>query len=269
MAVIERLRIYPLKGLDATELDAVAVTGTGLLAGDREYAMCDPAAVPIEDQSDILRDAINGKQSDRLHELRTAFDPETQELVVRARERGETREFDLGSEAGRVAAGEWFGDFFGRELTVRRRRKSFVDRPALGPSVISTATLEEVASWFEELTVEGARRRLRANVEVGGVPAFWEDRFLGSDAPAFEAGGTRFEGAEACARCVVPQRDPDTGDPLPEFQKRFVERREATLPECVDPDVLDHYYSVMLIARIPGPSRGRTLAVGDDVSIVE
>jgi uncharacterized protein YcbX len=269
MAEIARLRIYPLKGLDATELDAVEVTEAGLLAGDREYAICEPDAVPIEDQQGILRDAINGKQSDRLHELRTAFDPETEEFVVRVRDRDETRRFDLGSGAGRDAAGEYFGDFFERELTIQRRQEGFVDRPGLGPSVISTATLEAVASWFEELTVEGARRRLRANVEIGGVPAFWEDRFLGAGAPAFEAGGVRFEGGEPCARCVVPQRDPDTGEPLPEFRERFVERREATLPEWVDPDAFDHYYSVMLIARIPGPSRGRTLAVGDGVSVVE
>jgi len=269
MAEIERLRIYPVKGLEATELDAVEVTGAGLLAGDREYAICDPEAVPIEDQEGILRDAINGKQSDRLHELETTFDPETEEFAVRRRDGGEQRRFALGAESGRAVASDYFGDFFGQDVTVRRRRESFVDRPDLGPSVISTATLEEVASWFEEMTVDGARRRLRANVEVGGVPAFWEDRFLGSDAPAFEAGGVRFEGAQACVRCVVPQRDPETGEPIPEFQQRFVERREATLPEWVDPDALDHHYSVMLIARVPESSRGRTLAVGDDVRTVE
>jgi uncharacterized protein YcbX len=66
----------------------------------------------------------------------------------------------------------------------------FVDRRDMRPSVISTATIETVASWFDGLTVEGTRRRLRANVEVSGVPAFWEDRFVGAGAPSFEADGS-------------------------------------------------------------------------------
>ncbi|MFB6297456.1 MAG: MOSC domain-containing protein [Salinirussus sp.] len=271
MATIERLRIYPLKGLDATDLERAAVTDRGLLAGDREFALCDPGAVPVEDQAGILRDALNGKQSDRLHELRTSFDPETRELAVTVRTGGETRRFDLDAPAGRTAAGEWFTDYLDRPLTLQRRPGTFVDRPDLGPSVVSTATLEAVASWFEAegMTVDGARRRLRANVEVGGVPAFWEDRFLGPDAPAFAAGGVRFEGAEACTRCVVPQRDPDTGEPIPGFRRRFVERREATLPDWVDPGDLGSSYSVMLITRVPESGRGESLAVGDEVRVVD
>jgi len=121
----------------------------------------------------------------------------------------------------------------------------------MGPSVISTATLRTVADWFDELTVEGVRRRLRANVEVGGVEPFWEDRFVGADAPAFEVGGVRFEGVTPCGRCVVPQRDPDTGDPTPGFREQFVRRREETFPDWADADAFDHYYSLMLIARVP------------------
>jgi len=80
-------------------------------------------------------------------------------------------------------------------------------------------------------------------------------------------GSVRFEGAEPCARCVVPSRDPETGDPLPEFQERFVERREATFPEWADPDAFPHFYTVMLISRVPGASRERSIAVGDGVTV--
>jgi uncharacterized protein YcbX len=135
--------------------------------------------------------------------------------------------------------------------------------------VISTATVEAVASWFDDLTVESARRRMRANVEVAGVPAFWEDRFVGADAPAFVAGDVRFEGVEPCARCVVPTRDPETGEPLPELRERFLERREATFPPWADPDAFEHYYTLMLIAAVPESDRGGTLRVGDAVDVVD
>lgn len=267
MAHVERIRLYPIKALNAEEVESAPVTDVGTLAGDREYAFCDPDAETFESRIDMRDLAYNGKQTDRVHDVRTEFDFETGELTVRPTG-DEVRRFDLASES--EAASDWFGDFIGETVTLRHNAPpAFVDRPEMGPSVISTATLEEVASWFDGMSVEGARRRLRANVEIGGVPAFWEDRFVGEGAPAFEAGGVRFEGAEACARCVVPSRDPETGDPLPEFRERFVERREATFPEWADRDAFDHLYTLMLISRIPEESRGETLSVGDEVEILE
>jgi uncharacterized protein YcbX len=74
------------------------------------------------------------------------------------------------------------------------------------------------------------RRRLRANVEVLGVPAFWEDRFVGERAPSFEAGGIHFDGVTPCGRCVVPSRDPNTGEDKESFRKTFIENRRETFP---------------------------------------
>ncbi|AXG11419.1 MOSC domain-containing protein [Haloplanus rubicundus] len=272
MAHIERLRLYPVKGLDGIDVDTVRITDAGTLAGDREFAMCDPEAEAVETGADMQTLAYNGKQTDRIHDVRTTFDPETATLTVEPKTGGERRAFDLSTEAGRADAGAWFGDFVGDPVEFRRHEPpAFVDRPDAGPSIISTATLSEVASWFEGMSVEGARRRLRANVEVDGVPAFWEDRFVGADAPEFVVGegdgAVRFEGAEPCARCVVPSRDPETGDPLPAFRERFVERREATFPEWADRDAFDHLYTVMLISRVPEVSRERAISVGDDVTV--
>ena len=138
----------------------------------------------------------------------------------------------------------------------------------MGPSVVSTATLEAVASWFDDLSVGSVRRRLRANVEVSGVPAFWEDRFVGDDAPGFAVGGVRFEGLTPCGRCVVPSRDPDTGEALPEFRERFVEKRRETFPGFADPAAFDHLFAVMILARVPGAPGRPTLRVGDPVEVV-
>jgi uncharacterized protein YcbX len=256
MAQLERLRVYPVKGLDGIGLDAAEIRPGGTLSYDREYALFDGAG-----------DVVNGKRTDRVHELRTDFDPSVGELTVETPD-GETRRFDLGDDAD--AAERWFGDFFEADLTLRRDDSlGFVDRREMGPSVVSTATLRTVASWFDGMTVESARRRLRANVEIAGVSPFWEDRFVGDDAPNFEIGGVRFEGVTPCGRCVVPQRDPDTGESLPEFRETFVRNRRETFPEWADEGAFDHLYTLMLIADVPESDRERTLRIGDSVEVID
>jgi len=257
VAHIERLTVYPVKGLDRLDVERSRVRPGGTLEHDREFALLD---------GDDER--VNAKQSDRFHALSTTYDPETTTLRVTSPER---REFPLDSEAGRTEAAAWLADALGVDADVRLDRSTdlgHVDRQSMGPSVVSTATLETVADWFEDVTVDGARRRLRANIEVGGVPAFWEDRFVGADAPAFRAGGVRIEGVTPCGRCVVPARDPDTGAPTPEFRERFLANRRETFPDWADRDAFEHFYTMMLIARVPESDRGETISVGDTVTIV-
>jgi uncharacterized protein YcbX len=258
MAHLDRLTVYPVKALDGVDVDAARVLDGGTLAHDREFALFDDSG-----------DVVNGKRTARVHDLDTDFDPESTTLTVEAPD-SERREFDLDTPADRDRAAAWFGDFFDLSVTLERDTDlGYVDRRDLGPSVVSTATLETVASWFDDLTVDSVRRRLRANVEVGGVEPFWEDRFVGPDAPAFAVDGVRFEGATPCGRCVVPERDPETGDPLPEFRERFVERRRETFPEFADGAAFDHFYAVMVISSVPEASRGEVLEAGDGVEVVE
>jgi uncharacterized protein YcbX len=255
MARLERLRIYPVKGLDGIDVDTATVLAGGTLGGDREYALVD-----ADD------DPLNGKRTAAVHSLDVGFDPESGRLTVET-DSGETAEFTLPTERDRASA--WFSDVFGDEFTLERDGdRGFVDRPGMGPSVVSTATLETVASWFDGLTVESVRRRLRANVEVGGVPAFWEDRFVGDDAPAFTVGGVRFEGVTPCGRCVVPSRDPDTGEALPAFREQFVRNRRETFPDFADPDAFDHHFAVMILARVPAAPDRPTLRVGEQVETI-
>ncbi len=256
MGRLERIRVYPVKGFDGVDLERARLREGGTLAYDREFALFDDAG-----------DVLNSKRTPRVHELATDFSTETGMLSVESPD-GEREAFDL--EGGRDRTSKWFSDYFEMDLTLRRNRTAgFVDRPDMGPSVISTATIEAVASWFDEMTVESARRRVRANLEIAGVPAFWEDRFVGADATGFEIGDVRLEGATPCGRCVVPQRDPDTGEALPAFRERFVEKRRETFPEWADEAAFDHLYTLMLIARVPLPERGSTMAVGDEVRVGE
>jgi uncharacterized protein YcbX len=257
MAKVREIRVYPVKGLDGIRLDEAAITDGGTVVYDREFGLFEDGEV------------INSKDSDKIYDLSTTFDPQRRELEVTAPD-GSELSFVLTGDAEQERAAEWFSEYLDMDLTLRRNTElGYVDRRQMGPSVISTATLETVASWFENLTVESARRRLRANVEVSGVEPFWEDRFVGEDAPAFEAGGIRFEGVTPCARCVVPQRDPDTGEPLEHFRRQFIEKRRESFPAFADDDAFDHFYTLMIITSIPASDRDGTLAVGDPVRKID
>lgn len=270
MARLERVRVYPIKGLDGIEVDAAELLDGGTLEHDREFALFDADAAPPDaaDESPHAHGVFNAKHSDRFHRLDTDFDPETTALSVETAD-GERREFDLDSE--RDAASAWFSDYFDADLTLRRNSSvGFVDRPTLGPSVVSTATLETVASWFEEMSVESARRRLRANVEISGVPAFWEDRLVADldSRVRFRIGDVELDGVDPCQRCVVPSRDPDTGEEYPDFRKTFVKRRRGTIPDWSGGERFDDLYRLMVNTDVPEPERGGESAVGDEVEIL-
>ncbi|MFC7176929.1 hypothetical protein [Halosegnis marinus] len=70
-----------------------------------------------------------------------------------------------------------------------------------------------------------------------------------------------------CQRCAVPTRDPDTGEETPGFRERFVERREATLPEFAARGRYDHYFRLMVNTRVPRETVGERVAVGDGIEV--
>ncbi|WP_323191682.1 MOSC N-terminal beta barrel domain-containing protein [Halostella sp. PRR32] len=255
LPTVERIRTYPIKSLDGGERERAELVSGGCLAGDREFAIVDNEG-----------EYVNGVRTPDVHGLSVSVDRESETVAIGRRGENERREFDLNDRADLNA---WLSDYFGFDVTVVRDETGMPDRPDRGPTVISAATLREVASWFDGVTVDGTRRRFRANVEIGGVPPFWEDRLYGADGTrSFEIGDVRFEGDGPCGRCAVPTRDPDTGERTEGFQERFVEKREETLPEWTPSERFDHYYKLMTNTRVPGPGRGETISVGDSVRML-
>lgn len=256
MARLERLRIYPVKSLDGIDVASARVLDGGTLQYDREFAFYD-------EQGEV----VNGKRKSVVHELETEFDFETSELRVETAT-GDRHQCNLASNPDRAEA--WFKDVFDETVELRRDRNlGYVDRREMGPSLISTATIETVANWFDDSTVEGVRRRLRSNIEVSGVPAFWEDQFVGESAPTLTIGSVRFDGVTPCGRCVVPERDPDTGERNEHFRERFLRKRRETFPAWADPDAFEHWYQVMIITRVHESDRDQSIAVGDPVVVPE
>jgi uncharacterized protein YcbX len=276
MAELSRIRVYPIKSLDGVDVESVPVCGSGRMKHDREYALFDADG-----------EYVNGRQNALVHELSSAVDLETGEVALGIHDSDRRFECTLDTLTENPELAAWLSDFFGEPVSVEGATKTnFADSAggispmtisATGPTVVSTATLREVASWYEDLDVSDIRRRLRANLEISGVEPFWEDKlFTDKDhAVEFRIGDVTVHGMMSKPRCVVPSRDPDTGELSKEFSKRFVEKRRESFPEWADPDNLGerigfeapNYFYVTVVTRVPGTEAGKQFTRGDEVTI--
>ncbi|BDI30409.1 molybdenum cofactor biosynthesis protein [Capsulimonas corticalis] len=258
MPYLARILLYPIKSLDPMEVTEATILPTGALRHDREFGIFD-----AEEKF------VNGKRSPRVHGLTAAFHPTTGELRIAIRSTGESRCFQWPDDCAAMDA--WLSDYFDQPVSLRRDAGGGFpdDKNALGPTVISTATLEEVASWFPGLSVESARVRFRANLEIGGVPPFWEDQLFGDPETIvpFQIGDVLFHGINPCQRCVVPPRDPQTGEAIPEFSQTFRERREATLPAWANRARFNHFYRLAINTRAPESETGKTIRIDDSIRL--
>ena len=141
------------------------------------------------------------------------------------------------------------------------------DTVSPGATIVSTATLEAIASWYPELDTAGIRRRFRANIELGGVPAFWEDRLFttAGNTVDFKVGDVEFMGVNPCKRCIVVTCDPQTGEAYPQFQKTFITQRKNTLPEGVERSRFNHYFRLAVNTRLNPSEAGKVIKIGDRV----
>ncbi len=235
-----------------------ALLPNGALENDRRFGLLDKQG-----------DCVNGKRTPAAHRLRTQFDPATRRMTLRID--GTTDEHSFDVDAERAALADWLSGYFETPLDIYENPDGgFPDDVRFpGPTVISTATLATVASWYPGMKLEDARGRFRANLEIDDVEPFWEDRLLaeGLGAVRFRIGEAELLGANPCERCVVPSRDVRTGEVLHEFAKRLAQQRKATLPDWAPVDRFDHFYR-LAVNTLPGAGDGRTIRVGDEVQII-
>lgn len=262
MPALDRIAVYPIKSLDPAYPEQVTVRPDGGLAHDRRYAIVDDEGA-----------YVNGKRTPAVHRIRAEHDLAAERVRLRdgvaATAENVAIEGTLTDDDDRSRIATWLAE---RVPDVHAIRPA--DGPNLtdssagaGPSVIGDGTLRTVASWFEDLEVPDVRRRLRPNLVVSNVPPFWEDRLVAdpSHPGTVSIGGVRLSGSKPVPRCVVPTRDPETGQPAADFRRTFLERRRETLPAWADPDAYEHLYSLMVVTRVLDADRGATLSVSDAV----
>jgi len=248
--VVSGIFVYPIKSLSRTAIAESGIMPGGGLAHDREFALFD--------EKDVV---INGKRYPRVHHIRAKFDLRVLSVTLGG------EKFHLVEDHTNLE--HWFSDYFGFRVTMKR---NFItgfpdDLDSPGPTILSVASLNEVNAWFPELDREQIGRRFRANIEITGVPAFWEDRLFGEPGEVIEfaVGDVSFQGVNPCARCPVPSRHPDTAEVIPDFAKLFSARRQATLPAWAATGRFDHFYRLSVNTRVPASEVGKMLRVGDEV----
>jgi len=272
------IRLHPIKSLDPVYLPEARISPSGGLALDRAWALYS-----------VDGKWVNGKRTPAIHLIRANYSPNLREVTLSVP--GDRREIPTRTFAFPSAyedAAEWFSVFFEQQILVRYSESGFPDDSvASGPTIVSTASLESVCDWFSPSTkgftlrnegfrpspqgfpgisLDEARQRFRATLEINGVPAFWEDQLFGEDERSvvrFKIGEVNFEGSNPCARCPVPPRNPLTGEILEGFQKRFTQLRESTLPPWSPRPRFDHFYRLSTNTRVAPSETNKLLRAGD------
>lgn len=259
MPTLARIQIYPVKSLDAQSADSAVLLAGGALRHDRRFAL-----------RDLNGEFVNGKRSPKVHELRSHFDMATNQLKLRLEGCCTVDSLDVFRQRRELEA--CLTEYFGQPLElVEDPAAGFPDdTESPGPTVISTATLAAVAGWFPGLSTDEVRNRFRANLEIDGVEAFWEDRLVAGAGRVvrFRIGEAELWGTNPCQRCVVPSRNPVSGETTPEFARVFSRYRQQSLPEWAASDRFDHFYRLAVNTR-PAGGRECVLRVGDDVQILD
>jgi hypothetical protein len=250
---VSRIEIFPIKSLDGVPLVESDITAGGILESDRVWAI-------VDEQGAV----VNGKRTPRIHDLRCVFAPSLTELSLWEMGRNIRHDFNLHD---REPLQRWLGNFFGFRVSLKHESRSGFpdDSAAYGPTIVSDASLRAVQTWYPNLSLANVRRRFRTNVELEGGEPFCEDRLFGGpdERKPFRLGRVRFLGHNPCQRCVVPTRDPETGEVIQGFQKRFADLRRRHLPAWADARRFNHFYRFAVNTSIPAAEVGKRLRVGD------
>jgi uncharacterized protein len=262
------IRLHPIKSLNPVSVPEARISPSGGLALDRAWALYS-----------VDGKWVNGKRTPAIHLMRAGYSSDLREVTLSVP--GDRREIPTRTFAFPDAyddAAEWFSVFFEQQIIVRYSENGFPDDTiASGPTIVSTASLESICNWFPEtpkgfpgIKLDEARQRFRATLEINGVPAFWEDQLFGEDERSivrFKIGEVHFEGSNPCARCPVPPRNPQTGEVLDGFQKRFTQLRESTLPPWSPLPRFDHFYRLSTNTRVAPSETNKLLRVGDPLQL--
>ncbi|MEL6459378.1 MAG: MOSC N-terminal beta barrel domain-containing protein [Cyanobacteria bacterium J06621_15] len=260
MPHIAKIWVYPIKSLDGIEVTQAKVLHSGALEYDRQFAIFDEQGK-----------YVNAKRYAKIHLLRSKFDLENNIVSLEVQGEETEKTFNIKSEISRLEA--WLSNFFG--FTVKLQKNLITGFPddtvSPGPTIVSTATLREIASWYPDFTENDIRLRMRTTIEIDGVPAFWEDKLFSESGNVinFKIGNLQFSGVNPCQRCIVPTRNAVTAEVTSYFQETFINKRRETLPEWVNKSRFNHYYKLAINTRLANKEVGNKLIqVGDEINIL-
>jgi len=257
--VLSRITIFPVKSLDGITLQKSTISKGGCLLHDREFALIDEKG-----------NFINGKSNPLVHTLRSAIDFENETISFRPATDTAWSHFHLKKEKTGIES--FLSGHFGiKTKLLQNDTGRFMDIPDIsGATILSTASLQEVSTWFNHMSLDETRKRFRATLEISEVPAFWEDHLFSHEDKAIEftVGDVTLYGISPRARCVVPTRNPDTGVVTHAFPKSFSRHRASTLPEWSNLEEYGHHYYLTVNCLIPPTEIGKIIETGNPIKII-
>ncbi len=299
-AQLSTIRVYPIKSLDGLSVETAQLGRDGGLVPDRTLAFVDSDGNYVNGKRERAIHRVRASYDTAAGTVTLESPPPERAPTDTPPEPETVSVPGLGDEVSADSSGDdspeksanndsvdtdyerlaaWMSDYVGYDVSVEATEPSYPDDTAAsGPTVVSAATLSTVGDWFD-FDAHEVLRRFRVNLvftrdsDDQSTPKttqpFWEDRLYGDtdEHVVFGVGEATLEGVGPCRRCVVPTRDPDTGEPTPAFRERFVERRRATLPSFSDGPRFDGAFRLTVNTAVPRDQRGTTLRVGDPVRI--
>ncbi|GIX03960.1 MAG: molybdenum cofactor biosynthesis protein [Planctomycetaceae bacterium] len=254
---LRSILVFPLKSGDAQPVHFSRALPSGCLEHDRRWALMD----------DVGR-FWNGKRTPLFHRWRTWVNTSQRILAVTYQK----QEFAWQLDSQRSELEQWFSQQVNGpvHLCENAERGFPDDGEASGPTLISTATLMTVTEWFPSLTVAQVRARFRTNLEITGVDPFWEDRAVEwcLSGGAIRIGTMVLKAVKICQRCVVPSRDPFTGDVLTGFAAHFSAWRARALPADVRLELYPHWYRLAVNTQLLS-GHATIIKTGDRVELIK
>lgn len=207
------LHRYPVKGLNAEELERVTLRPGQGIPGDRTYAMAHGAAPWDAAEPRWLppKHFFTLRNTPRLAQLRATFDPESGLLTLNRQGRRVARG-EVGTPLGRSMIGQFLAGFLGED---GRGVPKLVEAGAAGALAdvpdpwISLLNLESVGDLARVARGPVDPRRFRANLWMEGAAAWSELEWVGRE---ISLGGLRLRVVEPIERCAATNVDPETAE---------------------------------------------------------
>ena len=259
MSYVASIHIYPVKSLDGIAVSQATILASGALEGDRSLAICDKVG-----------EFVNTRPNSGVHFLRLSFDIKKRIAGLKIQDTEQEIFFHIDRE--RLEIESWLSNYFGFPVKlIENLLTGFPnDIAAPGPSIISTKTIAEAASWFPRVCVNEMRHRLRANIEIGDVPAFWEDKLFpeADEIVSFQIGTVIFEGINIGQPRILSTENYAAKEAYSSFQKVLTANQNQTIPNLVTRGDLNHLNRLIVNTRVLHQAAGKIIHIGDEVKII-
>jgi len=259
MSYVASIHIYPVKSLDGIAVSQATILASGALEGDRSFAICDAAG-----------EFVNTKHNSGVRFLRLSFD--IKKRIAGLKIQGTEQEIFFDVDRERLGIESWLSNYFGFPVKlIENLLTGFPDNLAApGPSIISTETIAEVASWFPRVCVNEMRQRLRANIEIGDVPAFWEDQLFSQsdEIVRFKIGTVIFEAINPDQPCILSTRKYGAQAGDLNFKNILTAKQKEIMPDLVKKGHLNHFSRLIVNTRLAPQAAEKILHIGDEVHII-